>query len=273
MAKKEKKRIGNFQIEDIKFSFRFTIVAIILIFLILLFLSNLVNIFEKIENKANKESTKKDSLEDTTPFFSKEGSGVLMYLPAVDSRGKGIYTLLKVEAFPGSGRTLTDIDNLLFWADTQHSIRIAKRVAENITGKKEEDYDVIYTIKANASLIGGPSAGAALAIATIAALENKELNKSVMITGVVNHDGSIGPVSGILEKAKAAKEAGATLFLVPLLQSRDVVYETSKHCEVFGNTKICTTETRPKKIEVEKEADIKVREVSSIQEAMEYFFK
>ncbi len=136
-----------------------------------------------------------------------------------------------------------------------------------------QDYDIVYTIEANATLIGGPSAGSALAIATIAALEGREPREDVMITGSVNHDGSVGPVLAILEKAKAARERGATLFLVPLLQSRDVIYETKEHCEVFGNNNICTTETRPKKVEVEKEAGIAVREVASIQEAMGYFFE
>ena len=202
-----------------------------------------------------------------------DSTRVKMLLPAVDVEGNGVDTLLTVEATLGSGRTLTDIDNLLFWADTQHSIRIARRVAENITRKRVEDYDIVYAIEANASLIGGPSAGSALTIATIAALEGKKLKEGVMITGSINHDGSIGPVSAILEKAKASKEAGATLFLVPLLQSRDVIYESSEHCEMFGNTEICTTETRPRRIIVEEEADIKVIEVETVQDAMRYFFE
>ena len=55
---------------------------------------------------------------------------VELFLPAVDSENKGVMTLLVVEALPGSGRTLVDVDNLLFWTDTQNSIRKAKKVAE-----------------------------------------------------------------------------------------------------------------------------------------------
>jgi len=36
------------------------------------------------------------------------------------------------------------------------------------------------------------------------------------MTGTLNHDGSIGPSGKILEKAIAAKEAGAKVFLVPV---------------------------------------------------------
>ncbi len=206
-------------------------------------------------------------------FFSTENATlVTLKLPAVDSEGNGVTTTLVVEAVPGTGRTLVDIDNILFWADTQHSIRMARLVAGNITGKNLSHYDLVYSIHAPASIIGGPSAGAAITIATIAALEGKKPRDDVMITGTINHDGTIGPVSAILEKAEAAKQANATIFLVPLLQSKDVVYETSQHCETFGNARICTTETRPKKISVGEKVGIEVIEVGDVREAMQYFF-
>ena len=258
------------RIKDSKINTKFIISAIIIIFVFLFLLGNLINIPEISKNKESSEITEKNS--EQTFFSSAQGTFISMYLPAVDAQGNGVNTLLTVEATPGTGRTLTDIDNLLFWADTQQSIRAARKVAENITGKKTENYDIVYTIKANASLIGGPSAGAALALATIAALKGEKLNNEVMITGSINHDGSIGPVTAILEKAKAAKSNGAALFLVPLLQSRDVIYETSEHCETFGQSEICTSETKPRKVDVSAEAGIQVREVETVQEAMGYFF-
>jgi len=268
--KTRKIRAKDLQIQDTKLSFKFIITVMFVILVILFLLGALLKI-QKTKIIKNETKTEEDNLD---LFFSSDGSTrVKMYLPAVDADGNGVNTILTVEATRGSGRTLTDIDNLLFWADTQHSIRIARKVAENVTGKNEKDYDIVYTIEANASLIGGPSAGAALAIATIAALESKKLNNNVMITGSINHDGSMGPVSAILEKAKAAKEKGAEIFLVPLLQSRDVVYETSEHCEEFGSSEICTTETKPKKVDVAAEAGIEVKEVETIKDAMVYFFE
>ncbi|MCL6500531.1 MAG: hypothetical protein K6T16_00660 [Candidatus Pacearchaeota archaeon] len=195
------------------------------------------------------------------------------YLPAVDKNGEGVITLLVVEAVPGSGRTLVDIDNLLFWADTQHSIRIAKNVAENISGIDTGKYDLVYNIYANASVIGGESAGAALAIATIAVLQNKSLREDVMITGTVNHDGTIGPVQAILPKAKAARKINASVFLVPLLQGQEIVYEMRQHCEKFGPTEFCTTEQIPVKVNITKEAGVRVVEVGAVEDALEYFFE
>ena len=91
-----------------------------------------------------------------------------------------------------------------------------------------------------------------------------------MITGTINHDGSIGPVGEIIAKAKAAKQSGSKLFLVPLLQSRDVLYETSQHCEKFGPTQVCTVEQVPRKISVSNQSGIEVVEVGSVQEAIKY---
>lgn len=198
---------------------------------------------------------------------------IRMQVPAVDNKGVGVMTFLVVEAVPGSGRTLVDIDNLLFWSDTQHSIRIAKKVASIITGIDINNYDLVYNIYANASIIGGESAGAALTLATIAALQNKSLREDIIITGTINHDGTIGPVQAILPKAKAAKENNASLFLVPLLQSREIIYETRQHCEKFGPAEFCTTEQIPKKVNISEEAGMEVKEVGTIAEAMNYFFE
>lgn len=269
MANKKRQEESSY-----KKSIIFITFSLIIIIIILSLLNITAVLYASPQINENLSETLEFRDEEINKFFSLSGSSrVEMYLPAVDNEGNGVNTILTVEASPGNGRTLTDIDNLLFWADTQHSIRIARRVAENITGKRMDDYDIIYTIKANASLIGGPSAGAALAIATIAVLEGRELRDGVMITGGINHDGTISPVSAILEKAKAAKSIGANLFLVPLLQSRDVIYEESEHCEVFGYSEICTTETRPKRIDVGKESGIEVREVETIEDSMKYFFE
>ncbi len=196
-----------------------------------------------------------------------------IYIPAVDNEGNGVMAKLIVEARPGSGRSLVNVDNLLFWTDTQHSVRMARRVAERYLNASLEDVDIIYTIEANATVIEGTSAGAALTIATIAAVEGKEINSDVTITGAINSDGSIGPVGAVFEKGKAAKESGFRIFLVPLGQSYQVNYEPRKHCEKYGFVTFCETELVPKKINLQEELGIKVVEVSNVAEALDYFFK
>ena len=130
---------------------------------------------------------------------------------------------------------------------------------------------LICSIDANASLIGGESAGAALSLATIAAIQDLKFKDDVMITGSINHDGSIGPIGGVLEKAKAAKATGTKTFLVPLLQSKEITYETTEHCETFGLMEWCTIEKIPIQVDLNSELNITIIEVGSIKEAMVYF--
>ena len=197
---------------------------------------------------------------------------VKIYVPAVDNEGRGAATVLKVGIKPGSGKVLVDINNILFWLDTQQSIQTAKRVAEEITKVDLSKFDLVYSLEnISATVVEGPSAGAALTIATIAAIEGKEIDLKTMITGTINTDGSIGPVGGIIPKAQAAKEIGATTFLVPEGQGTQVNYIPEERCERMGYFTFCTT-TYKKKIEnVGKSVGINVVEVKDIREAMKYF--
>jgi len=197
-------------------------------------------------------------------------SMVSLKIPAVDDRGRGVSTTLFVEAKAGSGKLLVDVNQLLFWIDTQYSIQIAKKVAEQYTKADLSKIDLAYRIETNASLIEGPSAGAALSVATIALVLHRQLNSSVMITGTINPDGSIGPVGGIVEKAKAAKEAGAVLFLVPEGQSIQTTYKPVQRCQKVGGWTVCTTEYKKETTTV-SDIGIEVKEVRNVEEALKYF--
>lgn len=65
--------------------------------------------------------------------------------------------------------------------------------------------------------IGGPSAGLMFSLAVIDKLTEGELNGAQFIagTGTITADGEVGPIGGITHKILAAREAGATVFLVP----------------------------------------------------------
>ena len=262
MKKKEVKQLKTF---SIVVSILFVIVSIALALILLK---------PSIESLLEQDKETKDSpIIATYDFEVLEGkSFASINIPAVDKEGNGVLTQLIVKAEPGTGKTLVDIDSLLFWVDTQNSIRIAKLVAKEITMMDLDKYDLTFKVNANATLIGGESAGTALALATIAALQNKTLRSDIMITGTMNHDGTIGPVGGILGKAKAARDVGATKLLVPLLQSREVVYETREHCETLGFTEFCWAEQTPKIINVHQETGVELIEVGSIQEAIVYFY-
>jgi uncharacterized protein len=183
-----------------------------------------------------------------------------------------------VEIQPGKGRVLFSL-NPFVEPDTQQSAETAKEVAEQLTGNSLADKDVIYTIKAgDAQLIGGPSAGAALAIATIAAIEGKDINKSVEMTGTINPDGTIGQIGGVLEKAAACEQDGKQLFLVPKGQSTLQYYEPQTTRQQRGNFVIERTTYVVKTLNLNDYAkqqgwNLQIKEVTNIQEAMQYLLK
>jgi uncharacterized protein len=198
---------------------------------------------------------------------------VKIYVPAVDNEGKGVATILKVGIKHGDGKILVDINNILFWIDTQQSIQTAKKVAQDVTKVDLSKFDLIYSLEnINASVVGGPSAGAALTIATIAAIENKKLNPHVMITGTINPDGTIGAVGGIIPKAQAAKEVGATMLLVPTGQGTQINYVPEEKCEKIEFFTFCTTIYKKKVEDVGKSVGIKVVEVKDVIDALKYFY-
>ncbi len=99
--------------------------------------------------------------------------------------------------------------------DTQYSAETAIKVAQNYTGKNLNDRDVILSFDVIGQVLGGPSAGAAMTITTIAAIEQKKIKNDVAITGTIGPDGKVGQIGGVIQKAEAAAKNGIKIFLVP----------------------------------------------------------
>ncbi|MFW0149807.1 PDZ domain-containing protein [Mycobacterium sp. smrl_JER01] len=74
-----------------------------------------------------------------------------------------------------------------------------------------------FTIDFNLANIGGPSAGLMFSLAVVDKLTTGDVNGSKFVagTGTITGDGKVGSIGGITHKIVAAKEAGATVFLVP----------------------------------------------------------
>lgn len=138
--------------------------------------------------------------------------------------GEGVALKLYVEKRPGSGRILVDIKNTLLETDLQSAALNSLAAAENLTGVKIEE-DIVFTMSSPLEgdiVLTGESAGAAMAIAIVALIEDREINENAVITGAVTARGKILSVSQVLSKAQAAKNAGADTLLVPEGQGRDV---------------------------------------------------
>lgn len=145
---------------------------------------------------------------------------------AVDENNKGHLIPLQVIIKSGNGNLFLNVANVLVDETLQSSAQTAVLVAREISRKSLSDKDVLINIEAQAQVqkisISGGSAGAAMTLATIAALQDRTLRKDVYITGTINEDHTIGLIGGAREKALAAKDNGAVLFLVPQGQAGDV---------------------------------------------------
>ena len=194
-------------------------------------------------------------------------------LPAVNRNGTGVAANLDVSIMPGSGLILLNLNRVLSREETTNSIRMAAMVASEITNIDLGNIDIIYDIYANATVLEGPSAGAAMTIVTIAALEDKQVNNNVMITGTINHDGTIGPAGKIKEKAISAKESGAKAFYVPVGASKEINYTEEEFCHTWGTYEYCQPELRTYVIDLSEEAGIEIIEAENIVDILGVFLE
>ncbi|MBT4805140.1 hypothetical protein HON71_03135 [Candidatus Woesearchaeota archaeon] len=139
-----------------------------------------------------------------------------MKLLAVQENGEtytGSDADLFLELKAGSGRVFLDTFPLTKM-DTQISTRFAKEIACKHFKLDCNNYDFIFTIKARSNIIGGPSAGAAIAALTTIAILDLDYNKDITITGTINSGGIIGPVGGVKEKLEAAANVNLKKVLI-----------------------------------------------------------
>ncbi len=134
---------------------------------------------------------------------------------AVTEKNDGIIADLLLYTIPGNGEVAFVTSNSLVGKDTQLTGNIALTVAQKELNVSIDYKNFVFDIKANASEVDGPSAGAAMTLLAYSVLSEKPLNKKVGITGTINSDGSVGVVGGIGAKAKIASENGIELLMIP----------------------------------------------------------
>lgn len=189
---------------------------------------------------------------------------------SVDEAGYGAVAILTVEVREGSGKVLVNIDNILSYPDTQESSRFAVLAAENYIGKSLDNVDIIFSIKSDAGIVSGGSAGSAMAVALTKALLGEEIDNDVAISGTISADGQIGEVGGLLAKAEAASE-DYDLLLVPDGQSSQQLVQPIQECENVGRLEFCRLRYTYEVVSLQDAVGIDVVEVSNLAEALEYF--
>ncbi|MEM4244957.1 MAG: S16 family serine protease [Candidatus Nanoarchaeia archaeon] len=191
---------------------------------------------------------------------------------AVSPQGEGVIGDVEVELEPGEGKVLVNT-NPFIEPDTQFSAVTAVDIAKKITGQELNDKNVIIDFNINGTVIGGPSAGAAMTVATIAAIEDKQIKDGVIITGTVQEDGTVGKVGGILEKGNAALENGYKKFLIPKGQNVFTYYERQTTKREMRGYIYQSTKLVPKTVNLKEyfqDKGLEVIEVSNIEEVISY---
>lgn len=147
------------------------------------------------------------------------GLGVLGYLGSV----------LEIEAAafparePGKG-TLRINDTA--GSMTKDSVFTAAAVVRRATGEDLANWDVHINI-VGGGRIDGPSAGVAIYLAMISAIQGRPIRQDVAITGEVSIRGSVKAIGGVYEKIYGAKQAGMSRVVLPEENRKDVPAEVS----------------------------------------------
>ncbi len=178
---------------------------------------------------------------------------------------------VSVEVRPGKGRVLVQTTPLM-GVVFQDAANTAVFVAQGQTNMSLTGTDTIFSITADQPIpaVDGPSAGALMTLLTISALENSTLNDSVTLTGTIDSEGNVGPISGVIEKSEAAKAGGKTLILLPRENDQLVSYTyVQKDMGIFT-----IVERKPEFIDTEKfieeNVGIDVEFVDTIEDVVRY---
>lgn len=145
---------------------------------------------------------------------------------AVDDNDVGHLVPLEVILKEGKGNLFINVAKVRYDETLQSSAQTAIHVARDVSKTSLANKDIFINIKSPSEvedlIISGGSAGGAIALAAIALMEGRTLRSDVLITGTIREDHTIGKISAARAKALAAKDNGATIFLVPEEQKSDV---------------------------------------------------
>jgi len=193
-----------------------------------------------------------------------------VYAPAVSSGGAGVLSKITLGiAYPGSGRVFfsalpyTEIE-------TQGAARVAAFIASLLARVEFSNYDYYVLVESTTPIIGGPSAGALFTIGFTSLLLGLSINDNTTMTGMINPDGTIGPVGGLKEKLEAAASSGFKAFLIPLGQ-RQYKYPVYEEITRGWLTIRRVTYRTVDLVEYGKRLNVSVIEVGNVLDALYYF--
>jgi ATP-dependent Lon protease len=101
------------------------------------------------------------------------------------------------------------------------SVFNAASVIRKLTGQDINNFDLHINV-VGGGLIDGPSAGAAITLAILSAIEQKPIPQDIAVTGEISIQGKVRAVGGISEKIYGARQAGIKKVFIPAENAKDV---------------------------------------------------
>lgn len=162
-------------------------------------MANLSGTEEILKNETQTRKRLEEEIINLT-MVTKSDYGVL----GVDQNEVGHVIPLEVIIKEGKSNLFLNVANVLVDETMQSSAQIAIRVAREYARVSLADKDVLINIKSPLQegqlTISGGSAGGAITIAAIAAMEDKAPKEDVLMTGTINEDHSIGRIGAQEQK-------------------------------------------------------------------------
>jgi ATP-dependent Lon protease len=137
----------------------------------------------------------------------------------------GDIMFVEVNLMPGKGKlTLTGQLGDVMQESARAALSYTRSQSDvlGIDSDLFEGTDIHIHVPEGAVPKDGPSGGIALATALISTLTNRPVRRDVCMTGEITLRGRVLSVGGIREKALAARRAGATTFILPDKNERDL---------------------------------------------------
>jgi uncharacterized protein len=182
-----------------------------------------------------------------------------LHVFAITDAGAALTADLTLRLTPGTGKIYTTVQPLV-GTSTQTTEVIAIDVAKTFSNEVGQ-FNYYFDIQSDASLVEGPSAGAAMTLLAVAMLQDREIPDTVGITGTITEEGFVGNVGGVFEKAREAARIGIKIFMVPPGENQQIIREEG------------TVESINLSSYAQERWGMKVVEVSTIEDVLNFAFQ
>ena len=114
-------------------------------------------------------------------------------------------------------RTAIDGSEELISFDIALGVRVLDRAGLANVATQFRDSELPIDVSFTTEDIGGPSAGLAFTLTVLDVLTEGDLTggADIVVTGTIDRNGNVGAIGGVHQKAFAAEDSGAAVFIVP----------------------------------------------------------